>query len=250
MPAMGSIDAVINPLPPTGNAAHLDAHLWAFEHRHFVPHLDDAHFVVGFLQDRELFPRKPGVELRRAPGSGSVRIGNMTLDATGCGTPDHNRGIGDMKSIVDRWYWGRLHAGDLTLVSAAVLTTGQYAAIWATPLMSAIGGRVVLSTGEVSVTAGPPVFDRAANRDYPTWLHLRSEDTVDLTLDVRDVIHAHDPLADVPVTRNRPVKPIINRFLARPGCSASDRTTLSLSDSKGLTHQRTGSTLHEMVALR
>jgi hypothetical protein len=338
----GRRDAAINPLPPAGNAAHLDPHPRAFEHWYFDAHLDDGHIVVGFLQHRELVSRKPGVELHvyapdgtrrevirqyppsavaasrdrcsisigpnyataefpdgglpihrlhlaeedlefdltfhsevpgwmpghgrtaygdteyfawavgapRARVSGTVRIGDTTLDATGRGYHDHNWGIGDMKRIIDRWYWGRLYAGDLTLVYAAVLTTRRYAASWATPLMVAIGDKVVLSTGEVSVTAGPPVFDRVANRDYPASLRLRSENVVDLALDVRDVIHAHDLLADVPVARSRLVKPVVNRFLARPGYFRFRSDYALAVGLDGQTYERTGSTLHEMVALR
>lgn len=186
----------------------------------------------------------------RARVNGTVRIGNQTLNASGRGYHDHNWGIGDMKRIIDHWYWGRLYTDDFTLVYAAVLTTGRYAASWATPLMLAHGDRVVLSTGEVAIQPGPQVFNRVANRTYPTSLRLRVHDQFDLTLNVRDIVHAHDLLDEVPIARSRPVKSVVNRFLARPGYFRF-RSDFALSVRlEGQAHERKGSTLHEMVALR
>lgn len=338
----GRRDAVIEPLSPAGNAAHLDEHPRAFEHWYFDAHLDDGHIVVGFLQHRELVSRKPGVELHvyapdgtrrevvrhyppsavaasrdrcavsigdnhasaehpdgglpvhrlylaeedleldltfhsevpgwmpghgrttygeheyfawavgapRARVSGTVRIGGRTLTATGRGYHDHNWGVGDMKRIVDHWYWGRLYTDEYTLVYASVRTTARYGGSLATPLMLARGDGVVLSTGEVEVTAGPPVFDRVANRTYPTTLRLRAGSQLDVTLSVRDVVHAHDLLAGVPIAGRQPVKSVVNRLIARPGYFRF-RSDFALSlrlDGEG--YQGHGSTLHEMVALR
>ena len=59
----GRRDAVVTPVGPEGNAAHLDDHKLAFEHWYFDARLSDGHIVVGFIQTRELIQRKPGVEL-------------------------------------------------------------------------------------------------------------------------------------------------------------------------------------------
>jgi hypothetical protein len=186
----------------------------------------------------------------RARVSGTVRIGSTTLQAAGRGYHDHNWGVGDMKRIIDHWYWGRLYTEDITLVYAAVLTSPRYQASWATPLLIAHHDKLVLSTGEVEVTPGERVFNPVANRDYPTSLRLRVADQVDLRLDVREIVHAHDLLTDVPVARSSLVKPMVNRFLARPGYFRF-RSDFSLSARlDGERHDRAGTTLHEMVALR
>jgi hypothetical protein len=186
----------------------------------------------------------------RARVTGTVHIGGTRLEAVGRGYHDHNWGVGDMKRIIDHWYWGRLYTDEFTLVYAAVLTSPRYLASWATPLMLARNDKLVLSTGEVEVRPGPRVFDPVANRDHPTSLRLRVADQVDLNLDVREIVHAHDLLSDVPIARTRLVKPLVNRFVARPGYF---RFRSDFSLSVGLDGERReldGSTLHEMVALR
>lgn len=188
----------------------------------------------------------------RARVTGTVRVGSKTRRADGRGYHDHNWGLGDMKRIIDRWYWGRLYTEEFTLVYAAVLASPKYRSSWATPLLLARGDTLALSTGEVTVTPGDEIFDDTANRSHPTSLRLRTatdDNQVDLRLDVRDIVHAHDLLTDVPIIRSRPVKPILNRFV-RPGYFRfrSDFRLNVVAD--GTEHEDNGNTLHEMVALR
>ncbi|KAA9152320.1 hypothetical protein FPZ12_037185 [Amycolatopsis acidicola] len=198
--------------------------------------------------DKEYFAWAVGAP--RAKVTGTVHIGETKLTASGRGYHDHNWGVGDMKRIIDHWYWGRLYTEDFTLVYAAVLTSPKYQASWATPLMIAHHDKLVLSTGEVDVRPGERKFNGIANRDYPTSLRLSVADQVDLRLDVREIVHAHDLLSDVPVARSPLVKPLVNRFLARPGYFRF-RSDFTLSANvDGGAHELTGSTLHEMVALR
>ena len=154
-----------------------------------------------------------------------------------------------MKRIIDHWYWGRVYAGDLTLLYAHVITTPGYDLV-TRPLMLARGDRIIMSTGEMQLASGEPVFDPRGNRDYPAWLDITVGDSLRLRLDVREVIDAHDFLADIPVVRSRLVKPVVNRLMGRPGYFRFDSDfTLSFS-SEGETVERSGRTLHEMVALR
>lgn len=186
----------------------------------------------------------------KASVSGTIRIGSKTLDATGRGYADHNWGIGDMKRLIDRWYWGRLYVDDFTLVYANVLTQKKYGKHESRPLMLARGEEVVLSTGETTLTEGPAVFDAVGNRTYPSWIRLQVPDAVDLTLTVQKVIHAHDYLADIPVAGSKLLKPALNRILGRPGYFRF-RSTFDLTViHDGETHHKTGTTLHEMVALK
>lgn len=189
----------------------------------------------------------------RARVTGTVQIGDTTLEARGIGYHDHNWGVGDMKRIVDHWYWGRLYAEDFTLIYANVFAQKRYGSQCSTPLMVAHGDEVILSTGEVTIEEGPPVYDARADNAYPRDLVLRA-DGAELRLDVREVIHAHDLLDDVPVVRHKLVKPVakplINRLVGRPGYFRFRSDFVLRLDASGTQAERKGSTIHEMVALR
>jgi hypothetical protein len=185
----------------------------------------------------------------RARVSGSITIDGTTMPASGRGYADHNWGVGDMKKIIDRWHWGRLYVEDYSLLYATVLTQQKYGAHEIRPLMLAHHDEIILSTGEVTLTEGPREFHPAANRDYPTWLHLHVPDQLDLHLTVDKVIHAHDLIDDIPIARTRFVKPLVYRLVGHPGYFRFDSTfELEIVTELG-TVRRTGSTLHEMVAL-
>lgn len=184
----------------------------------------------------------------RARVTGTVRIGDETIQADGIGYSDHNWGVGDMKRIIDHWYWGRLYTDDLTVIYANVHTSKAYGNHASMPLMVARGSEIVLSTGEVQSTEGTKVFDETANRDYPSTLSL-SCDEVDLTFMVRRIVHANDFLEQLPVVRSRFVKPLVNRLLGRPGYFRFESDfdlTVRLEDE---VLKETGRTMHEMVAL-
>ncbi len=184
----------------------------------------------------------------RARVSGTVRIGGQTFDGAGRGYADHNWGVGDMKRVIERWHWGRLYVDEYSLLYATVLTQEKYGSHEIRPLMLAQHDRITLSTGEVEFSEGPAVFDSTANRSYPSWIRLQVADSVDLRLTVNDVIHAHDFIDDVPVLRN--LKPLAYRMIGHPGYFRFNSTfELTLTTDSGTEH-RTGSTLHELVALR
>lgn len=186
----------------------------------------------------------------RARVSGTVRIGELTLDGRGIGYADHNWGAGDMKRIIERWHWGRLYVEDYSLLFANVLTQARFDHHRSAPLMLAERDRIVLSTGEVELTEGPMVFHPGANREHPTWVRLEVPGQVELTLSVEKVIDAQDLLDEVPVVRSRAIKPLIHRLVGRPGYFRFDSAFELLVHDQGGTRRRTGRTLHEMVALR
>jgi hypothetical protein len=203
---------------------------------------------LGFTRygERDFFAWVVGAP--RAQVSGTVRLGGERLEVSGVGYHDHNWGIGNMPRIVQRWYWGRVYADDITLVYAAVQVRPRLGSVWSTPLMVARGSQVILSTGEVEIEAGPPEHNAVAGRDHPSWLELRCEEA-SLRLDVRRIIHAHDLLDDVPVVRSRPVKPLVRRLAGHPGYFRflSDFELRVRAGGEELV--RSGTTLHEMVAL-
>ena len=196
--------------------------------------------------DRDYFAWCVGAP--RARVSGTVTIHGETIEADGIGYHDHNWGVGDMKRIIDHWYWGRLYTDDLTVIYANVHTTKKYGSHSSMPLMVARGSEVLVSTGEVTSLEGPRVFNEVANRDYPSTLSLQS-DEVDLTFDVQRIVHANDFLEMVPVVRSRFVKPLVNKLLGRPGYFRFESDfdlTVRLEDE---VLKETGRTMHEMVAL-
>ena len=186
----------------------------------------------------------------RARVEGKVRIGNETLDAGGIGYHDHNWGIGDMRKIVSYWYWGRLYADDYTLLYAYVMTRKRFGNACSSPLMLAGSDRILLSTGELSLKGGDPVFNETANREYPANLVIEVPGSLTLRLDVRDIIDAHDFLDDFgPVFRNRTIKRVANRVIGRPGYFRFKSDFSLHVEHGGKSLDRTGTTLHEMVAL-
>lgn len=185
----------------------------------------------------------------RARVSGTVRVEGEVIEASGIGYHDHNWGVGSMARIVDHWYWGRVYADDLTLVYANVFTRPRYGRVASCPLMLALDDRVVTSTGDVEVVEGARIWSPVARQHYPETLGLRAEGA-ELDLHVREVIHAHDLLGDVPVVGARVLRPAVNRLLGQPGYFRfrSDYEIRATVDGEQIV--RTGSTLHEMVALR
>lgn len=197
--------------------------------------------------DREFFAWVVGAP--RASVVGTVTVDGVTTQVTGRGYHDHNWGVGDMKRIIAKWYWGRLYTEDFSLVYAMVHTQKKYGSHWSQPVMIAQGREVVLSNGEVEMTEGPTVFDAVADRTYPSWLRIRVPGALDLTLTVREIVHAHNLLEDIPLAASRLVKPIVNRLVGHPGYFRFRSDFIMTVSLDGEQYERSGSTLHEMVAL-
>ena len=186
----------------------------------------------------------------RARVEGTVTFGGKRLDARGIGYHDHNWGIGDMKRIVSYWYWGRIYAQDVTVLYAYVMTKKRYGNACSTPMMVAYDGKVILSTGEMTLRTGEPVFDQRANRDHPSFFVIEALPTLSLRLDVREVIDAHNLLHDVsPIFKNRLIERAVNAAVGRPGYFRFGSDFSLHLEHRGTSLDRSGRTLHEMVAL-
>ncbi|WP_227978997.1 lipocalin-like domain-containing protein [Nocardia spumae] len=185
----------------------------------------------------------------RARVSGTVTIDGARSEVTGRGYADHNWGVGDMRKIIERWHWGRLYVEDYSLLFADVLTQRRRGAHEIAPLMLAHHDRIVLSTGEMRLREGPGRFDATAGRMYPEWIELVVPDRVELRLTVERVIHAHDLLDDIPLVRSRLLKPLAYKLIGHPGYFRFESSfELTVHDDGGPV-RRTGTTLHELVAL-
>ena len=185
----------------------------------------------------------------RASVSGTVTIDGVASEVTGRGYADHNWGFGDMTKVIDHWHWGRLYDDDYSLLFASVLTQERRGRHRSQPLMLAHQGEVILSTGKVELTEGPPVFDERAGRTRPEWIGLEVPDRLSLRLDIEEVVHAHDLLDDVPVAGSRLVRPLAHRFIGHPGYFRFLSSFELTVHRSGTTDVRGGRTLHELVAL-
>ncbi len=197
----------------------------------------------------------------RAAVSGTVVIDGESIEASGIGYHDHNWGVGNMTRVIDRWHWGRLYTEDFSVIYAMVKTQKRFDHHQSQPLMLAHKGEIILSTGELTLTEGPLQYDSDARRSYPTWIRMETEAAVDgvsdakvdLRMDVRQVIHGHDLLDDIPVVGTKVggaiLKPIIHKVVGHPGYFRflSDFELTVTID--GETTVERGTTLHELVAL-
>lgn len=197
--------------------------------------------------DREFFAWVVGAP--RARVKGTVTVDGETTEVTGTGYHDHNWGVGDMKRLIAKWYWGRLYTEDFSLVYAMVHTQKKYGSHWAQPVMIARGREVIFSEGEVELTEGPSIYNPVADRTYPEWIRMRAPGKLDVKLVPQEIVHAHNLLEDVPLATNKLLKPIVNRLVGHPGYFRF-RSNFTLTVTiDGKEYERSGSTLHEMVAL-
>ncbi|GAA5056009.1 lipocalin-like domain-containing protein [Nocardia callitridis] len=186
----------------------------------------------------------------RAKVTGRLELDGEVITVTGRGYADHNWGVGDMRKIIDRWHWGRLYVEDYSLLYAVVLTQRGCGSARIAPVMLARGEEILLSTGTTVLTEGPAVYNATAGRCYPSHIDLCVPDQLDLRLTVESVIDARDLLDDIPLVRTRLIKPLMHRFVGHPGYFRfrSDFELTVHTDAGS--DRRTGSTLHELVALK
>lgn len=229
-------------------------------------HLEEEDVVLDLTFANEVPPWMPGrgethfgdggafgwcVGAPRAAVSGRVQIGSQDWTVTGRGYADHNWGVGDMRTVIDRWHWGRLYTEEYTFLYAIVGTQERYGGLQIKPAMLAKGDEILLSTGEVDFAEGPTEFDEAAGRTYPTTLSLESPGRFALELRVQRVLHAQSLLEDIPIVGSRFLRPVTDRLIGRPGYFRFQSDfTLSVIGDDGATDTVTGTTLHELVALR
>ena len=185
----------------------------------------------------------------RARLEGTVKFEGRTLEAKGIGYHDHNVVTADMRRILSFWYWGRLYTDEFTLLYAYVRTKKRFANAAAKPLMLAMGDKVILSTGEWELKDSDFVFNQEANREYPARLEIDAPGQLNLKFRVQKIIDCNDFLTEInPIIMNPAVKWVVNRF-ARPGWFRFHSEFDLHVEHEGETYDRSGETLHEMVAL-
>ena len=173
------------------------------------------------------------------------------MSVKGIGYHDHNVVTADMRRILSRWHWGRLYADEFTLLYAYVITQNRFGNAASKPLMLAYKDQIILSNGEMQVRESDLVYHKTADRTYPRELEIIVPGRVSLTFKVREIIDAHDLLTDlVPALRNPLLKAAVKRLVGRPGWFRFSSDYVLKVTHAGQTFERSGVTLHEMVALQ
>lgn len=229
-------------------------------------HFEEQDVVLDLKFQNEVPPWLPGkgenhfhkgevfgwcVGAPRARVSGTVSIDGERSEVTGIGYADHNWGVGDMRKVIDKWHWGRLYADEYTLLYAVVATQEAYGSTQIKPVMLARGGKIIASTGEAVFTEGPTQFNTDAGRNYPTWISLDIPGVFSVKLDVDEVLQGESLLEAIPVVGSPLLRPLMRKLVGNPGYFRfSSHFELSVPREDGSSDVLTGTTLHELVALR
>jgi len=113
------------------------------------------------------------VPLPRAEVTGWLRVGEETLTVTGEGYHDHNWGNVILADAFSRWTWGRVFAGDYTLIYGDVVSASAEPE-HVTPFLLARGERILLDTDRIRVASQNPLREPRTGTPYPTALRIRT----------------------------------------------------------------------------
>ena len=84
-----------------------------------------------------------------------------------------------------------------------------------------------------------------------TLAHPTMIDMVVYRAEGQAVLHGHDLLSDIPVVGSKVLRPLVSRLVGHPGYFRFESDfRLSVTRDDGRVDVRTGTTLHELVALR
>lgn len=133
------------------------------------------------------------VPLPRAKVTGRLRVGEETLDVVGQGYHDHNWGSVYLPAAFSRWTWGRVLAGDWTLIFGDVVGRGT-SPLHVTPFMLARGDEILLGSDRIHVGDDDPAREPRTGAGYFRCLRLSTVEGPDLelTLTTRRAIDALD----------------------------------------------------------
>jgi hypothetical protein len=96
---------------------------------------------------------------------GTITKDGITTEVTGIGYADHNWGRKPLNEITRKWVWGRILAGDYTIVYADVDYLDP--AINSRPLYIARGDRMIVGSGSPTVSQYDFVTHPKLKRHYP-----------------------------------------------------------------------------------
>ncbi|MCP4537262.1 MAG: carotenoid 1,2-hydratase [Chloroflexi bacterium] len=133
------------------------------------------------------------VPLPRARVEGTLTVNGQQRTVAGVGYHDHNWGNLYLPAAFSYWTWGRVLAGDWTVIFGDVVGRGK-APPHVTPFMLARGDEILLATDRIQVNGKGLTREPRTGAGYYHRLHLTTLDgmPVRLTLTVRQTIEALD----------------------------------------------------------
>jgi hypothetical protein len=99
-----------------------------------------GHWFLGQEEDRYIAWL---LVMPRARVSATIKNGDRTEALSGVGYHDHNWGNVAPASIVDHWYWGHTHVGDVTLVALHAVSHAKYGKVVFPAFLLMRGGEVL-----------------------------------------------------------------------------------------------------------
>jgi len=146
---------------------------------------------------------------------GTITRNGIPAEVTGIGYADHNWGKKPLNEITRKWVWGRILAGDYTIIYADV--DYIHPSIDSRPLYVARGNTIIVGTGSPAISQHDFVTHPGLKRHYPRQIRIdyaRDETEVHLTITCKALVEEVDLLT---VSALNPfVQWIARTFIARP----------------------------------
>lgn len=153
------------------------------------------------------------VPLPRARVKGTLTVAGQRRAVVGIGYHDHNWGNLYLPAAFSRWMWGRVLAGDWTLIFGDVVGRGS-SPTHVMPFMLARDDEILLATDRIHVHGEELAWEPRTGASYFRRLHLTTMEgpAVELTLTARRTIEALDFAAPhVPLACHRHLRKAAER---------------------------------------
>ena len=146
---------------------------------------------------------------------GTLTKDGKTRHVTGIGYADHNWGKKPLNEITRKWVWGRILAGEYTIIYADVDYLDP--SIKSRPLYIAKGDAVIVGTGSPTIRQWDFVTHPVLKRHYPRQISIDfSQDNVEAHIQIRlKALVEEVDLLTVSGLSN-PIQWIARTFVARP----------------------------------
>ena len=146
---------------------------------------------------------------------GTITADGITRQVTGTGYFDHNWGKKPLNEITRHWVWGRILAGDYTIVYADVDYIDP--SIKSRPLYIAKGDTIIAGTGSPTIIQSDFVTHPVLKRHYPRQIVIDySHEGVEARLNIRQKVLVEDVDLVSVSGLNSLVQWIARTFIARP----------------------------------
>ncbi len=146
---------------------------------------------------------------------GTITANGITGNVTGVGYADHNWGRKPLNEITRNWIWGRILAGEYTIIYADVDYYDP--SINSRPLYIARGSEVIVGSGSPTVRQWDFTTHPELRRHYPRQVRIEFSDG-DVRADIR--IHSKALVEDVDLLTVSDLNPVVQwiarTFVTRP----------------------------------